>query len=385
MSSLNNVIKVSVFHGIIKYLINAMMFFFGVYFHQIGLSGTQIGLIFASGTIASILTALPSGFSNDSHQSKKLISISLLLLAGQYYAFTLTQEFLPTLIIFAIGGIGVKIFNTSMDSLFYKSAEKENLGPKISIFQTLNYVMIGLGIISAGALLGEDLNFHKIFIILAGLLLAMALASTFTLPNNATTSFELTAYKNELANKKVLLLVLIYLLFALHFGAENTSYGLFLKENLSLDGYNSGLYMGIALISMSFTTIVIGATLRKWQPANIMLLGLLVSGSGHIFMTLTDNPLLSFLFRAMHESGDAAFFFFVYFGITKLFSQERIGGTSSIITFTGLIGSAIGSMIFAPIGEIYGYHHPLIISGAVVLFAFVLGIIFFDQFKHEHN
>ncbi len=385
MSSLRKVISISIFHGVVKYLINAMMFFFGIYFSQIGLTGPQIGTIFAVGTVVSLLVALPSGFSNDKMRSRHLMAFGLFLLAIQYFAFNFSENFLPTLIFFALGSIGVKIYNTSADCLFYKSAEKENLSQKIGIFQTINYIMIGLGMITAGLLLTADINFHQIFTLIGISLLIMAILAQFTLPANERNEIALKDYKNDLKNRRVFTLIAIFFLFALHFGAEVTSYGLFLEQNLQLTKQQIGLYMGLAVITMGFTSIFIAKNLKKWRAESVLLFGLFLSGSGHILMTLPTNPIASFFLRVYHETGDAAFFFFLYFGIAKLFKNERIGGNSSVLTLTAMIGTAIGAQIYGPLGETFGYQWPLICSGAITLLAFALTIFNLKQFRHQEG
>lgn len=385
MSSLKNVISMSIFNGVVKYLINAMMFFFAVYFYQIGLSGAQIGFIFAVGTITGLVTALPSGFTNDRTKSRHLITLGLALLALQYFAFSFSQSFLPTLAFFTLGSIGVKIYNTSADSLFYKSAEKEHLSKKIGIFHSINYIMIGLGMISAGYLLKLDIDFHQIFNFIGASLLIMAVLAQFTLPPNERNEVALQDYKKDLSNRRVLTLIFIFFLFSTHFGAEVTSYGLFLEQTLNLEKAQIGLYMGLAVITMAFTSLIIAKNLSKWQPEKVLLFGLFLSGSGHIFMTLPTNPLISFLLRVYHETGDAAFFFFLYYGIAKLFKNSRIGGNSSVLTFTAMIGSALGAQIYGPLGEKFGYNWPLICSGIVTLIAFLIVITQLEQFKEKKD
>lgn len=383
MSSLKKVINISIFHGVVKYLINAMMFFFGIYFYQIDLSGAQIGLIFAVGTITGLLTALPSGFSNDKMSSRNLMALGLILLALQYFGFNLSTEFWPTFGFFTLGSIGVKIYNTSADSLFYKTAEQEHLSKKIGIFQTINYIMIGLGMITAGFLLKLNIAFHQIFTLIGTSLIIMAILSQFTLPANETSSFSLGDYKKDLKNRRVLIFIFIFFLFSTHFGAEATSYGLFLEKNLHLAKEQIGLYMGLAVISMGLTSFLIAKNLKKWRVESVLLFGLFLSGSGHILMTLPQNPIASFFLRVYHETGDAAFFFFLYFGIAKLFAKERIGGNSSVLTLTAMLGSALGAQIYGPIGQTFGYNWPLVCSGTMTLIAFALTILNLKHFRHS--
>ncbi len=361
-----------------------MSFFLGVYYNSIGLSGAQIGIIFALGTITSIIAILPSGLSNDRLKSKHLIGIALALIAAFYFGLSQTHNFYIIALISLLGGIGGTIYITSSESLFYKSTNKKQVSKKIGIFQGLNYLMIGLGMIVAGFLLEKNLPFEKLFLIFSVLFLTMTLISQFVLPKTKTSQFALLQYKKDIFRPKILLFLLIIFLFAIHWGAESTTYGLFLKKTLNLTNFQMGLYMGVAIISMALTVQIISKKLHQWKTEYILVTGLFMSGVGHILMTI-NNPIISAFFRIFHEIGDAAMFFFIYYGITKLFDLKRIGGNASIFTFTGTIGSATGAIAFGPMGESFGYHVPLIISGTITLLALVLTLQFLRHFAHNHE
>ena len=359
-----------------------MSFFLGVYYNSIGLSGAQIGIIFALGTITGVITILPSGLSNDRLKSKHLIGIALALIAAFYFGLSQTHNFYIIALISLLGGIGGTIYITSSESLFYKSTNKKQISKKIGIFQGLNYLMIGLGMIIAGFLLEKNLAFEKLFFIFAIVFLVMTLISQIALPKTKTSQFALLQYKKDIFKPKILFFLLIMFLFAIHFGAESTTYGLFLKKTLLLSNFQMGLYMGIAIMTMALTVQIIAKKLHQWKTEYILIIGLFMSGTGHILMTI-NNPIVSAFFRIFHEIGDAAMFFFVYYGITKLFDLKRIGGNASIFTFTATLGGATGAIIFGPLGESMGYHVPLIVSGAITLLALALALQFLHYFIHN--
>jgi hypothetical protein len=62
----------------------------------------------------------------------------------------------------------------------------------------------------------------------------------------------------------------------------------------------------------------------------------------------------------------------IFYGIIRIFHIERIGGNSSMITFTSILGGSIGAFIFGPLGEAYGYYLPLFISGITTVSSFLL-------------
>jgi MFS family permease len=56
-----------------------------------------------------------------------------------------------------------------------------------------------------------------------------------------------------------------------------------------------------------------------------------------------------------------------YTTISRLFQVERVGGHSGLISLVTTLGTAVGSLIFGPIGAQMGYEWPLIISGGTSL------------------
>lgn len=365
-------------------LITSLSFFLGVYFNDIGLSGSQIGIIFAIGVLTSILMILPSGISNDRVKSKYLIGIALVLVGTMYLGISITKNFPLITLMSLFGGMGTTLYNASSDSLFYKTTNKEQISKKIGIFQGLNYLMIGLGMIVSGYLLQNNIRFEDLFQIFAIIFFIMAAFSQILLPKNATSSFKLFNYKKDIFKPKILIFLLIVFLFAIHFGAENTTYGLFLKKTLNLTKFQMGLYMGTAITIMAFTVQIISKILHKFKTSRLLLFGLFFSGVGHILMTI-KNPTFSLIFRIIHETGDGAMFFFMYYGITKLFDLDRIGGNASIFALTSTIGTATGAIIFGPLGASKGYNMPLIVSGITTLLALAISIKFLRYFNHEHS
>lgn len=378
------IIKLSIFNSISKMLITSLSFFLGVYFNDIGLSGSQIGIIFAIGVLTSILMILPSGISNDRIKSKYLIGIALILVGTMYFGISITKNFPLITLMSLFGGMGITLYNASSDSLFYKTTNKEQISKKIGIFQGLNYLMIGLGMIVSGYLLQNNIRFEDLFQIFAIIFFIMAAFSQILLPKNATSSFELLNYKKDIFKPKILIFLLIVFLFAIHFGAENTTYGLFLKKTLNLTKSQMGLYMGIAIMIMAFSVQIISKISHKYSTEKILISGLLLSGVGHVLMTIS-NPVISLLFRIIHETGDSAMFFFMYYGITKLFDLNRIGGNASIFALTSTIGTATGAIIFGPLGASKGYNMPLIVSGITTLIALAISIKFLYHFNHRHE
>lgn len=375
-------VHLSFFNSAIKGLDMMLIFFLAIHFVNINLTGAQIGIIFALGSFTAIATILPSGFSSDRYNAKNLITFALFLVAIFYLGMAFTNNFYLIAALFIIGSIGKNLYNTASQSLFHKSSQNENLKEKISFFQSLNYLAIGAGIILAGYLLNINFTFANLFLINGMMFLAAAIAGQLVLPTNETAEFKMIHYKKDLLKPSILFFMLIIFLFALHIGAEMTSYGLFLKENLKLTPANQGLYMGISILFMALSVTLLGKKLEHIKPKNVLITGLLTSGLGLILMTF-GSPQFSLAFRIIHEIGDSAVFFFLYYGISKMFDLSRVGGNNGIFLLIISVGATISSFICAPLGEFYGYNISLIVGGATTLLAFILTLFFSNLIHHE--
>ncbi|MBT3705187.1 MFS transporter [Candidatus Peregrinibacteria bacterium] len=366
--------KLSAFNSAVKMLIMSVSFFWAIYYKSIGFSGAEIGIIFGLATITGLTTVLPSGFINDKFKSKDLITIAILLLAAQFIGISQFHSF-PSVLFFAIlGGIGQNLYTTSADSLFYKSTEKKNVTHKIAIYQSLNYFALGLGMILSGSILDLNIPFEQLILGIGGGFIVLSLIAR-TLQSNITADFNFLNYKADLLRPKVLFFMFIVFLFAIHFGAEATSYGLFLEDTLGLSKKLVGLYMGLAIFLMGIWSIIFSKSLKFIKVKSLLFTGLILSSLGHVLMTHRD-PIYSFIFRAFHEAGDAAMFVFFAYGITKMFDIKRLGGNTGIFTFTTILGATIGSLMFGPMGEKFGYQVPLIVTGGILALGFVLALIF---------
>jgi len=350
-----------------------LTFFLGIHFAAIGLSGTEIGIIFALYSIMNLITIIPSGLFNDKIHSKTLILIALIFSGTRLLGYAYTTSFLPIAALSILGGMGTAIYKTSAESLFHKMSEKKEVSKKIALYQGLLYTGMAGAMIFSGYLLEINYTFNDLFKAIGALFIISGIVSSFILPANDTIKLELFEYKKELWQKKVLAFLSIIFIFSLHIGAEVTSYGLFLREYLNLNAFQMGLYMGIAIFFMGITVILINKYLKKITPKLVFIVGLLVSGIFHTIM-IVKNPYLSFLFRTLHEIGDAAVFFAIYYIINNFFNLKRIGGLNAIQLLVLNIGITIGSLIFGPIGETYGYHIAMATGGATILLSLIIAI-----------
>lgn len=372
---------ITVTNGIYAIVWHSMVFFWAIYFAEIGLSGLQIGSILGAREMTGILFITVGGLLNDRIKSKTLISVSILILITVFLSLTNSTSYLTILPLFILAGLAISLWGISRDSILLKTSTGEKQQRKIGYFLCAGWLGGGIGLLIGGSVL-ELIEFTSLFkIIAAGF--AIILAISLFLPKTKIDKPKLVEYKNDLLRKEVLFFLLIIFLFATHFGAENTSYGLFLKHNLGLSMKQMGAYMGGAVGVMALSVLFLSKFAEKKENVKWLLhLGILASGVGFIGMCLTGNVYISFAWRVLHEIGDTAMFVFLYNGITKFFPIERLGGNTSVVSLIMYIAAALSALVFGSIGEHFGYHVPLIVSGSICVLSFFFSLYERKLIKH---
>lgn len=340
------------------------IFFMALYLKEAGFSGAEIGLLTGLFSITAIFTYFSAGVVNDVLTTRGVIIAGLFMFAVFLVGISLTASFFALVLLFLIGSAGKDIVRRTLENAVLKTSS-EKKGRRFGTFMFFLTVGSAAGLLS-GAFLVGFLDFKTVFVILAALMALMILPA-ITLEKIPVAIVKLGEYKKDLLNKKTLLLSALLFLFAMHWGAEYTSYSLFLKEGLGLNIFLIGVYMSIPIAIYGITSIYFGGKLDK--AANykkIFVSGLFASGIGHILMVNT-NLIFSFLFRVLHEIGDGMADVTRMFWVSLIFSQERIGGDYGAVLVIMMLGAFTGSVIFGPIGELLGYGAPLIISGTIVV------------------
>jgi len=146
-----------------------------------------------------------------------------------------------------------------------------------------------------------------------------------------------------------------------------------------------GLYISIPIFILASVAFLIGRKLSKNPDFNnVLMLGLLLSGAGHIMMTYPE-VYFSFIFRVIHEIGDAILLTVMVIGVGHLFKKKDIGGEGALFGLITILAAFFSSLAFGPIGEIHGYHIPLIVSGIFSLSAIPLVYKFKKTFSGISN
>jgi len=353
---------------------NIYTLFIPLFLLQSGFSGWQMGILISISTLTALLFTFPVGKATDEVSANKVLAVGLILIAVFLFGISKASAFFVLLPLFLVGGLGRNICKISLSSLILKKAKNPHRPKKLAIYQFLGSFGSAIGLLLGGWLLTR-LGFDEIFVMCTALVLILAVMA-FRLKGTKVIHTTLKGYKLDFFRKEVVILALIFFLYAIHWGAESTSYTPFLKEYFHLSTSMTGLYISIPIMFLAIVAFFTGDKLDKHLSARKALyLGLFLSAIGHILMTVPHLG-VSFLFRIIHEIGDGIMLVLVLVDISKLFPLKRIGGDAGIITVVTIMGSFTGSLIFGPLGFFMGFAWPLIISGLIILVSLALSLIF---------
>ncbi|MCL4235720.1 MAG: MFS transporter [Deltaproteobacteria bacterium] len=358
----------AVINGVFSLGTSAANFFLPLYFRdQLGFSGTQIGALFATQAIAGVLAVLPAGLGNDRVTSRTLVGASLIVQAIAFTALAMVRSFPVYLLVFFGWAVGFNLYRISLDVQLLKTDQGAGVERRALLYQFVRFGGLALGTAGAGYVLAR-IDFRGALMAMALVCAALALTA-FALVPVRVARVRFADYRADIRRPNVLLFAGWFFLFATHWGAEYTCYGLFLRENLGLSVIQIGWYMTGEFAAIVVTLAVLLArrvALVNGAVRRFAVAGLALSGVGHIGMSVT-GPLVSAAFRMIHGAGDGLIVVVLYLGLARLFHVERAGGNTGFVNLAAMAGLVAGSLITGPIGERYGYQWPILASGVMIL------------------
>lgn len=355
----------SFYSGSFAALVTGIYFFLPLYLKDtLHFSGSQIGWLYGVLSLNALVVSFPLGVAGDRLPVRRLIRVGLALCALGVWGLGAMGAFWVYLFVFWVFGLGVYIFRQSLDILLFKTSAADPARD----FGRYNAWRMGgmmLGTLGGGLLI-YALQFPRALQVLAAGLLIL-LGPTLWLPLTTLHQAPLWQYRRDFSHPRVLFFAAWLFLFTLHWGAENTSYGLFLHRHLGLATWEMGLYMSVEFAVLAATAFLHGRFWAGKLPPMVFLgIALFTSGIGHILMTFPP-VLFSLFWRAVHGFGDGLVLMESYATIARLFQVARVGGNSSLISLVTTLGAFAGALIFGPLGASWGYQWPLIISGLIAL------------------
>ena len=373
---LGNHYMIVFFHNLIRHF---TFFLFPLFFLEIGLNGFQTGLLMAIFTVVGLLFSFHVGVKCDQVHQRKLLMAGIALFILFCIGLLYTVNIWILIILFVMGGLGHLVIKRATETFIYKATDHKKKGKEMAMLTVIYDSPFIFGVLLGGYLI-HNFGFNLVFK-LSALFTLCLLFIVLRIKKNKVCKFAVEDYLKELKDKKVLYFCIVIFIFALHFGAEQVAYSLFLKENLGLSIVGLSYFMAAVMVPLVISAIVCGIMIdRKFNKQKLLYYSMLLSGIGGFMFAATSNTVVSILWRALHEIGDGAFMVMISIGIISLFNKKKVGGHAGFVNVVIILAVVVGSLIFGPIGYRFGYHLPHMISGALSITAFFM-ILILNKFK----
>ncbi len=342
--------------------------FLPIFLKSAGFGDYHIGIIIGVFSISSILVVLPAGFLSDVVSPKKIAIASALLLVLYITGLSRFHGYYQLIMLALVGGIGYSALNIVLFSLFLKVMGFELRGKKIAFFQAGAYIGFGCGPL-AGGLIIQHYSFDALFttaILFAFVLFAM----TFLLKDSEPFKSRQSLVQNaSLKDGKILLLLSISLVYATHFGVEQISFSLLMKEKLGFDGNRIGLVFFILGTWMAVLSPVAGHRFDKSRDITMLLItGLASSSLFQIATGFVSSFEQMIAIRVLHTLGDALVILSIGILTSEFFPEHQMGGFNGVVNITRTLGIFIGNIGSGFSNQFLSYDLSLVINGAFILF-----------------
>jgi MFS family permease len=363
-----------------KFTFISVFFLIPLHFLKLGFSGWQIGFVIAVYAVAPLVVSFPTGWVNDRLAMSGVIRGALLAQGLLLMLLAVIRHFPLMTAAFLLLGIANNVLDVSLQSFYYKDETAMDQNSKYSFYTFWMGLGPALGVVVAGVLM-KIADFETLLIAFGGATILVFLA-VGSFDHQKFHAVSMRDYRRDLFRGKTLLFVVFLFVLALHWSVEGTVYSPFLAQNLGLGPFQMSAYVGGGLFCLAVAAVLVGrlrfdARLNK----RLMLAGMFLSGAGFILMTIRQ-PLVSFLFRIVHDGGDGMTGVMIAVFISRLFGKKTIGGSAGVLLSIQILGQMIGSLVFAPLGYKFGLQYPFLVCGSLLVLNAFFGAVIFRRIEY---
>ena len=339
-----------------------------------GFTDVRIGVIIGLLALSSMALMLPMGAFSDIFSPKRTILVGAVLFGVYFAALRSVRSFEYMIPVALIGGVGIAALIVVSESLYLKQFGREKRGVRVAVYQLSTYLGFGLGPLS-GALL---LEYGPVRLFEAAILGAfMIFCLGLFLKDYGAVFFSFRKYGEDIFRFKPLLLIACIFMIGTHFGVEQSSFSLLMRENLGFSPKMIGfVFSGIGLW-MAAIVLFIGRLHDRRESVFIFLLcGVAVSGLFQFLTAWAFDFKSLLIIRLMHTMGDAVALLELSVLITMFFPSERLGGNSGLLYSIRTMATFIAAVMCGWINRNWGYSASFFTSGIFMMIFVTASVIY---------
>ena len=336
-------------------------------------SDSRLGFAIGLKSLSSILLVLPFGVFSDYFSPKKILTVGAVCYTVHLVLLTLLRDFSGVCFALILGGVGAATVRVVLMSLYLKLQTGTGRGRGVAFLQAGGYLGFALGPLTGGLIYQA---YGGVALIGSALALAVVvIALTLFVKDVPPVVFSFKDYNQDLKKPDVLLLIAVVFVLGTHFGAEQTSISLLMKEVIGLKTADIGRVFFVLGVWMAILVPFAGRHLDKKDSVFVLLLlGLVISSVFQIVTAFTQTFLGLVMVRMIHTAGDTLAILETDVLTGRFFPAARLGGSSGLLFFVRTAAIFMFAAVSGWLNQIWGYKIPFLVNGIMVL-AFALTIL----------
>jgi MFS family permease len=336
-----------------------------ILFKSYNFTDQQIGVAIGLNSLSSILLVLPFGVFSDYFSPKRTLSLGAMCYSGYFLLLIFLTDFYRLCFALILGGVGASAIRVILMSLYLKLTDDTGRGKKVAFLHLGGYLGFGLGPLVGGYIYE---TFGAGLVIKGALLLSWAIVLlTLFVQDPPPVVFSFKDYKKDVKEPDALFLMAVVFVLGTHFGTEQTSISLLMKDVIGLNKEEIGIVFFSLGAWMALLVPFAGILMdKKHRVFLLLLLGLLIS-SCFQFVTAFTNTFFSLLVvRMIHTLGDTLAILESDVLTGHFFPAARLGGNSGVIFCVRTSAIFIFAAFSGWLNNLWGYKMPFIINGIMV-------------------
>ncbi|MEW6593919.1 MAG: MFS transporter [Thermodesulfobacteriota bacterium] len=330
---------------------------------QQGFDDVAVGLVVGIFALSSMLLMLPMGLFSDFFSPKRTLLTGALCFALYFLLLPRAVTLHGLIPVTVLGGLGAAALIVVSESLYLKQFGQEQRGRRVALYHLSTYLGFGLGPLAGSFLVPQGLLFAA-----AGAGALVIFAVSLGLHDHPVRIFAFRDYGDDLRHFKPLMLMACIFMLGTHFGVEQTSISLLMRETLHFTPERIGLYFAVVGLWMAAVVPVVGHLHDK--RSSVFLFFLAGLGLSALFQALTAfaTGFWSLLaIRLLHTLGDAVALLEFSVLTTLFFPSRRLGGNSGVLYAVRTLATFSAAVLTGVVNRHWSYGASFLGSGLVVL------------------
>lgn len=351
-------------------------------FKSYSFTDQQIGFAIGLKSFSSILLVLPFGVFSDYFSPKKTLTLGAICYSSYFLLLVSLRDFSSICFVLVLGGLGAAAIRVILMSLYLKLIDPKGRGKKVAFLHMGGYLGFGLGPLVGGyvyEIYGASL------MIKGALVLSIAIIMlTFLLEDAPPVVFSFKDYKRDIKKPDALFLMAVVFVLGTHFGAEQSSISLLMKDIIGLSKKEIGLVFFVLGTWMALLVPFAGVLMdRKRRVFLLLLVGLLISSCFQFITAFTTTLYALLIVRMIHTMGDTLAILESDVLTAHFFPPARLGGNSGLIFCVRTSAIFVFAAFSGWLNHIWSYKMPFIVNG-IMVFAFSSMVLLYRNRAYPH-